>query len=467
MNAHGSSGTYHREKLFIASCIALVTTAMAFSIRADILKELGVTFNISHEQQGFVNLMGIWGFPIAILIVGPLCNIIGMGRLLRLACIGHILGIVISIASPTLPQQFGFPVLLAATLLIGLANGTVEGVINPLAATMYPDDKTHKLNVLHAWWPGGLVIGGLITAALAEYFNASWQVRIATILIPAVIYGAMIWTEKFPPTERAASGVSTAEMFKEILRPGVLLLMLCMCMTAITELGPDQWVGSVLTDTVGIRGILFLVYTAGLMFVLRLFAGPLTRAFTPVGLLAICAALAAVGLYWLSHAFAPGVAFAAATVFGIGKAYFWPTMLGVTSERYPRGGEFLLAVMGATGMIAAGIAGPVMGRIYDHHTIRHLTPEIRQIVVVDSKFSPEKAEEIRKQAEAGDPTAQQQSQVIKEALKQGAAMAIRYVAILPVILVVLFGLQFLYYRSKGGYRAIRLEGSGEGGGGSG
>ena len=463
MSAQGSFGTYHREKLFIASCIALVTTAMAFSIRADILKELGVTFNISHEQQGFVNLMGIWGFPIAILIVGPLCNIIGMGRLLKLACIGHILGIVFTILSP----QFGFPVLLASTLLVGLANGTVEAVINPLAATMYPEDKTHKLNVLHAWWPGGLVIGGLITAGLAEYFRASWQVRVGTIIIPAIIYGVMIWNEKFPPTERAASGVSTAEMFKEMLRPGVLLLMLCMCMTAITELGPDQWVGSVLTDTVGIRGILFLVYTAGLMFVLRLFAGPLARIFTPVGLLAICAAVAAVGLYWLSHAFAAGVAFAAATLFGIGKAYFWPTMLGVTSERYPRGGEFLLAVMGATGMIAAGIAGPVMGRIYDHHTIQHLTPEIRQLVVVDSKFSPEKAKEIEDRAKQGDPTAAEQAKVIKEALKQGAAMAIRYVAVLPVILVFLFGLQFLYYRSRGGYRAIRLEGSSEGGGGSG
>jgi len=463
LNAHGSSGTYHREKLFIASCIALVTTAMAFSIRADILKELGVTFNISHEQQGFVNLMGIWGFPIAILIVGPLCNIIGMGRLLRLACIGHILGIIFTILSP----QFGFPFLLASTLLVGLANGTVEGVINPLAATMYPEDKTHKLNVLHAWWPGGLVIGGLLTTALAEYFHASWQVRVGTIIIPALIYGAMIWTEKFPQTERAASGVSTAEMFKEILRPGVLLLMLCMCMTAITELGPDQWVGSVLTDTVGIRGILFLVYTAGLMFVLRLFAGPLTRVFTPVGLLAICAALAAVGLYWLSHAFAPGVAFAAATVFGIGKTYFWPTMLGVTSERYPRGGEFLLAVMGATGMIAAGIAGPVVGGLFDYHTIQHLAPGLRQIVGGDSQFSPEKAKEVEDRAQQGDPTAAEQTKVIKEALRQGAAMAIRYVAILPVILVVLFGLQFLYYKSKGGYRAIRLEGSGEGGGGSG
>jgi MFS family permease len=318
--------------------------------------------------------------------------------------------------------------------------------------------------VLHAWWPGGLVIGGLITAGLAEYFGASWQVRVGTIIIPAIIYGAMIWNEKFPPTERAASGVSTAEMFKEILRPGVLLLMLCMCMTAITELGPDQWVGSVLTDTVGIRGILFLVYTAGLMFVLRLFAGPLARIFTPVGLLAICAVLSAVGLYWLSHAFTAGLAFAAATVFGIGKAYFWPTMLGVTSERYPRGGEFLLAVMGATGMIAAGIAGPVMGRIYDHHTIQHLTPEIRQIVVEDSKFSPEKAQAIIKKAEEGDSAAAEQATVIKEALRQGAAMAIRYVAILPVILVFLFGAQFLYYRSKGGYQAIRLEGGGEGGG---
>lgn len=462
MSAHGLPEAYKRQKLFIASCIALVTTAMAFSIRADILKELGVAFDITHEQQGLVNLMGIWGFPIAILIVGPLCNVIGMGRLLKLACLGHILGIVFTIISP----MYGFPVLLASTLLVGLANGTVEAVINPLAATMYPEDKTHKLNVLHAWWPGGLVIGGLLTAALAEFMNAGWQVRMGTIIIPALIYGAMIWTEKFPPTERAASGISTGEMFKEILRPGVLLLMLCMCMTAITELGPDQWVGSVLTDTVGIRGILFLVYTAGLMFVLRFFAGHLTRIFTPVGLLAICAGLSAIGLYWLSHSFTAGAAFAAATVFGIGKTYFWPTMLGVTSERYPRGGEFLLAVMGATGMIAAGIAGPVMGRIYDHHTIQHLTPEVRQVVVEDSKFSPEKAQEVAKKAQEGDTVAQEQNEVIKEALRQGAAMAIRYVAILPVVLVLLFGVQFLYYKSIGGYRAVRLEG-GDGGGGSG
>lgn len=445
---------YKAQKLFIASCIALVTTAMAFSIRADILKELGTTFDISHEQQGLVNLMGIWGFPIAILLVGPLVNTIGMGRLLKLACLGHILGIVFTILSP----NYGFVALLASTLLVGLANGTVEAVINPLTATMYPHEKTHKLNVLHAWWPGGLIIGGLATFALAEFFNAPWQVRLGMIIVPALIYGAMIWTERFPQTERAASGVSMGEMFMQILRPGVLLLILCMCMTAITELGPDQWVGSVLTDTVGIRGILFLVYTSGLMFVLRLIAGPVTRVFTPVGLLAICAAFAAVGLYLLSYAFEAGMAFLAATIFGIGKAYFWPTMLGVVSERYPRGGEFLLAVMGAAGMIAAGVAGPWMGRIYDEYTIRHLTPEVRQIVVVDGRFSPERAKELRDQAQAGDPTAQEQVKVLDQALREGAAMTFRVVAVLPAILVVLFGAQFLYYRAQGGYRPVSIDG---------
>ncbi len=435
---------YNRQRLFIASCIALVTTAMAFSIRADILKEFGVEFNISHEQQGLVNLMGIWGFPIAILIMGPLCGVVGMGPLLRLACVGHILGTVLTILSP----QFGFPMLLASTLLIGLSNGTVEAVINPLIATMYPEEKTHKLNVLHAWWPGGLVIGGLLAYGLGE-LGYGWKVKMATIIVAAVIYGVMILGQKFPPTERAEAGVPMREMFKEILRPFYLVLLVCMCMTAITELGPDQWVGSVLTDTVGIRGILFLVYTAGLMFILRqFFAGVLVRFFTPPGLMAVCAVFAAVGLLWLSYAFSPGVALVAATLFGIGKTFFWPTMLGITSERFPRGGEFLLAVTGATGMIAAGLAGPIMGAIYDHYTIQNLSPEVAQQVVIDGKYSPEAAARITDSA---------QKAVLEAALRQGAAMTFRYVAVLPVILFFLFGAIYLVFRAQGGYRPVRVE----------
>ncbi len=439
---------YHRQRLFVASCIALVTTAMAFSIRADLLKEFGVEFNISHEQQGFVNLMGIWGFPIAILIMGPLCNVVGMGRLLTLASIGHLTGTALTILSPYLG---GYPMLLFSTLIIGLSNGTVEAVINPLVATMYPEEKTHKLNVLHAWWPGGLIIGGLLTYALGQ-LGFGWQVRMATIMVAAVIYLSLIVGQKFPPTERAEAGVPMREMFMEILRPGYLLLMLTMGMTAITELGPDQWVGSVLTDIVGIRGILFLVYTAGLMFVLRqFFSDTAVRTFTPPGLLAICSVFAAIGLFWLSVAFgSPAMAFIAATLFGIGKTYYWPTMLGITSERFPKGGEFLLAVTGATGMIAAGVAGPVMGAIYDHYTIANLPPDIAAKVVVNGRYSPEAAQRLMEQSP-------QLRAVIEEALRHGASMTFRYVAILPVLLLVVFTAMYLYFRAKGGYRPVRLD----------
>jgi predicted MFS family arabinose efflux permease len=279
-----------------------------------------------------------------------------------------------------------------------------------------------------------------------------WQVRMATIMVAAVIYLVLILGQKFPPTERAEAGVPFSEMFKEILRPGYLLLMLIMCMTAITELGPDQWVGSVFTDIVGIRGILFLVYTAGLMFVLRqFFAGVTVRAFTPPGLLAICSVFAVIGLLWLSVSFgSPGMAFVAATLFGIGKTYYWPTMLGITSERFPKGGEFLLAVTGATGMIAAGIAGPVMGAIYDHYTIANLPSDIAAKVVIDGRYSPEAAQKLMEQ----DP---QIKAVIEEALRHGASMTFRYVAILPVILIFVFTAMYLYFKARGGYRPVRLD----------
>ena len=433
----------NQKRLFIASCIALVTTAMTFSIRGDILGTLGNVFNINHEQQGLINLAGIWGFPIAILITGPLCDLLGMRFLLGLACLGHIVGVVATILSPA----YGFPMLLASTLVIGFANGTVEAVVNPLTATVYKDDKTAKLNMLHAWWPGGLVIGGLIALGLEQYFHAGWQVKMATILISAVVYGLMIIGQKFPMTERAASGVSGGEMFRESFRPGFILLLFCMCLTAITELGPDQWVGSVMKDTVGMQGIAILVYTSALMFLLRFFAGGLAHRLSPFGLLSIASVLSAVGLYLLSYSFTAGAAFLAATVFGVGKAYFWPTMLGVTSERYPRGGSLLMAMMGAFGMFAAGLAGPSMGRIYDTHMIKNLPENVAKVVVVEGQYKP--ANETSLKAEA-DITA------LGTAKKQGAAMTFRYVAVLPCFLIIVFGAMFLYHRSKGGYRVVKI-----------
>ena len=423
---------------------------MAFSIRVDILSALGLEFDLSHEQQGRIFMAHIWGFPIAILLVGPLCDLLGMGRLLGLASIAHIAGVVMTIFSPN------YGVLLMSTLLIGLANGTVEAVINPLAATMYSDQKTHKLNVLHAWWPGGLVLGGLAAYLLTQVTGGvspslAWKLKMGLVLIPAVIYGLMLIGQKFPMTERAQAGISTGAMFKEVFRPGLLLLLLCMCLTAITELGPAQWVGSVLTDTVGIQGILFLVYTSGLMFVLRFFAGPIVHKITPFGLLTVAALLSAVGLFWLSHSFTPGVAFAAATVFGVGIAYFWPTMLGVVSEQYPRSGALALALAGAMGMFAAGAAGPYMGAIYDKRTIDNLPKSVAKLVVKDGRYRPKAAEQVKGEKNVA---------ALKEAEKQGAALAFRSVSVLPVVLVVLFGLMLIYHQARGGYRAVTVKGSG-------
>jgi MFS family permease len=445
----------NQRRLFIASCIALVTTAMTFSIRGDILSAFGTEFNLSHQQQGLINMAGIWGFPIAILVAGPLCDALGMGLLLGLACLGHVAGVAATIASPA----YGFPMLLLATLVIGFANGTVEGVVNPLTATLFPDRKTAKLNVLHAWWPGGLIIGGLIALGLSAWFglgdagvtqavlSLSWKVKMGTILIAAVIYGVMVIGQKFPLTERAASGVPAGEMFKEAIRPGYLLLLFCMILTAITELGPDQWVGSVMTDTVGLRGITFLVYTSALMFLLRFYAGGLAHAMSPFGLLMAASVFSAAGLYLLSHSFTAGAAFAAATVFGIGKAYFWPTMLGVTSERYPRGGSLLMAMTGAIGMMAAGAAGPTMGNIYDAYTVKNLPEKVAKIVVVDGRYSPAAKAALKADADVA---------ALKEGEKQGAAMTFRYVAALPVALIFLFGGMFLYHRSRGGYKTVRI-----------
>jgi MFS family permease len=286
-----------------------------------------------------------------------------------------------------------------------LANGLVEGVINPLIATVYADEKTHRLNMLHAWWPGGMIVGGLSAYALTR-LGFGWQLKIGIILIPASVYGLMTLGQKFPATERVASGVPAREMFREMLRPMFLLLAFCMVLTGATELAPNQWMESVLRNIAHTPGILVLVYISGLMFVMRFFAGPVVHRLSPVGLMLGCAVLAGTGLFALSHAYNVFTAFAAATIFGIGVCYFWPTMLGITSEQFPRGGALLLGLMGAIGNIAVDRALPIMGKIYDQY---------------------------------------------------GAAQAFRYMTIAPLTLVLIFGAMFMYYRAQGGYRAVKIK----------
>jgi MFS family permease len=411
------------RRLFVASCISLVTTSMMFSIRGDIADALTVDFHLTKEQMGAILSPAFWGFTLSIIVAGSLVDWLGMRNLLLGSSIGYIASILVILFAPrpsgpvdSLFSHTGTFILYAGMLVIGLAQGLVEAVINPLIATIYSNEKTHKLNVLHAWWPGGLMLGGLIAYAITKILGLEgatgaaltfgWQVKLGVVILPAVVFGLMILGQKFPPTERVAAGVSTGEMIREMWRPMFLLWFVLMWMTAATELGPDQWMPSVMGQVAGIQGILFLVYTAGMMFVLRFFGGPLAHRFSPLGLLTICSILSAIGLYALSNANTPLLAFGAATIFGVGKSYFWPTMLGVTSERFPRGGPLLMAIVGGAGMLSVSLILPLMGKWYDEH---------------------------------------------------GAAAAFRYTAVIPVVLTVIFGALFVYYRSIGGYKAVALD----------
>ncbi|HWB12249.1 MAG TPA: MFS transporter [Pirellulales bacterium] len=453
--------------LFVGSCIALITSAFTFIIRGDILPDLGDAFALSQEDRGWIASGAFWGMAASMLVGAPLCDLLGMKSILSLAFVCHMVGVFGTIFAPH--GDWAFLVLFGSTFLAGCGNGLVEIAINPLAATLYPDRKTHYLNVLHAWWPGGLVVGGLIARYLGKGIDlgflkiaglgCGWQTLMALIAIPGVIYFLICLTQKFPATERVASGVSTGDMFMETFRPMFLLWAFCMLLTAATELGPQQWQESVITRITrgAFSGTMVLIYTSTLMFFLRHFAGPLAHALSPVGMLTISATLSGVGLYLLSTATTPATVFAFATIFGLGIAYFWPTMLGVTAERFPRGGAWLLGLMGCFGNLSIAAVLPVMGYIYDRESVAAVPAAIKSEAVVAEKSNfvlqlggaptTEKISADRvKQLAAAD------QESVTKAEAQGAAMAFRYVSALPAVLVVVFGLIALRDKALGGYR---------------
>lgn len=353
----------NRNRLFLASCTALVVTSMTFAIRAGMINPLGVQFGLSNEELGWIASMAFLGFPIAVVIGGLVVDIIGMGRLMVVAFIAHLAGILLTIFASD------FWTLLISTLLIGLANGTVEAACNPLVATLYPENKTTKLNHFHVWFPGGIVIGGLIVYFMNQA-GLNWQWQMATMFLPLLAYGYLFWGQRFPVTERVAVGVSTAEMYSAVVSPLFLFMVLCMFGTAITELGTNQWI-DVLLKKVTDSPILILVLVSGIMALGRGLAEPVVHRFSPPGVLLASAILAALGLYAMS--LADGVTiFAAAAVFALGVTYFWPTMLGFVSEYIHKSGAVGLAVIGAAGMFATFIFQPVIGAVYDAALVQAL-----------------------------------------------------------------------------------------------
>jgi MFS family permease len=396
----------NKNRLFLAACVSLIVTAMTFAIRAGILGQLGTDFGLTDTELGWVNSMAFLGFPVATIFGGLVYNSVGPRKLMMIAFLSHLIGILLTIFAG------GFWTLLISTFFIGFANGSVEAACNPLIADIYTTNRTTMLNKFHVWFPGGIVIGALSSKLMSDasgnYEWLNWQWQIGIMLIPTLIYGFLFFGQKFPKNENIVS--DTKMNIKSLLSPLFIFMVLCMTLTATTELGTQQWVEKILGNT-GASPMLILAMVTGLMAVGRYFAGPVIHKLNLPGVLLISAIISTTAIYLMSSA-TGGMVYVYAVLFAIGVCYFWPTMIGFVSEYIPKTGALGMSLIGGAGMFATSIWQPVIGSWLDN----------AKSVAVDSGASLEQAELIAGQ----------------EALSN--------IAFFPMVLIVLFGI--LYTQRK-------------------
>ncbi len=493
----------HDRKLFIACFMAMVTTSFGFILRALTLPQWGADFNLTKTQIGEIAGVGLWPFAISIVLFSLIIDKVGYKRSMIFAFICHVASAVLTYLAD------GYTTLYIATFIMALGNGTVEAVVNPAVATMFPKEKTKWLNILHAGWPVGLVLGGVLVLLMGP--EVDWKLKILLVLLPAIAYGFLMFPLKFPVNERVKAGVSYLEMLKEVGIGGALiitglivfqlgavfewsttaniiitllitvifgiyvrslgqpifiLLLLIMIPLATTELGTDSWITDLMAPEMtrlGIQAGWILVYTSAIMAVLRFFAGDIIHRISPLGLLAVCSAIAAIGLYLLS--FSTGsMILLAATVYGLGKTFFWPTMLGVVAERFPKGGALTLNITGGVGMIGAGVIGAViLGFIQDKTIETNISAydkannsALHTTYVSDEKtsiFGNYRALDVAKLSQANEADQKTVTTIQEEAKKN----ALKTVAIFPIIMLLSYIGLMVYFKSKGGYKVVLLD----------
>ena len=423
----------HRKRLYHVGNLSIFMIGLGFAVRANIASNLQENIYDKIDLVNSAALVGealsatFMGFALTLLFGSALVDLIGMKRMLLLSALGYIAGAVGLVFATTMAINSSVETVIWVSLLLtGLGWGAVEAASNPMVAALYPEEKTHRLNILHAWWPAGIVVGGLMGFTITRV-GLPWELNMFVLLLPALALAWMVSRATFPVTERVAAGVSYGQMFSELLkRPLFWVFWVCMFFTATAELAPGQWVNIALSHIVGMQGILLLVYVSALMFVMRHFAGPIVAHISPIGLMFVSCLAAGIGLYLLSLADTPALAFGAATVWGIGVCYLWPTMLAITSERFPRGGAMALGLMGFAGGMAIKFVLPQMGAIFDT---------------------------AKAQAAGGaDQLATLSPQAMQEVLRYASVESFQSVAIVPLLLLPVFGLIWLFDRRKGGHQ---------------
>ncbi len=346
----------NRKRLFYGSCFALITTALSFSIRAGILPQLGTELSLNAEQLGFINSMWFLGFPISMVIGGLVYHQVGGKKIMQFALLAHAIGIILTIYAGS------YSVLLLSTLLIGIGNGCTEAACNPMIADAYEGNMMSKMmNRFHMWFPGGIVIGSLVSKFMTDA-GMSWQSQIWIIMIPTIIYAYLFFGQEWPKA-KVKEAANLSGNLSAMMSPLFLFMLACMALTAITEFGPQQWVGLILAKS-GAQPMLILALVTGLMAVARYFGGEVVHKFDQTGVLLGSAVLATIGVYLFSTQ-TGGMAYVAAIFFALGVAYFWPNMIGFIADKIPASGALGMSVVGAMGMFSTSIFQPIIGRWID------------------------------------------------------------------------------------------------------
>lgn len=518
-NSAQSATAPNAHRLLWAGFMAILAAGVGFSVRGGILGQWAEDFGFTMTELGTITGGGLTGFGIVIIVTSLFADAIGYGKLMTSAFILHFISAVITLAAPYAFEAGGkdaaFQCLFWGMFIFAVGNGVCEAVVNPLTATLFPKNKTHYLNILHAGWPAGLVIGGLASAFMAAGVDADgnvttpavdWKIQMSLFLVPVILYGVMLLGQKFPKSEAASAGVTIFEMLGSVIAPLFLVLLVLHALVGYVELGTDSWIskitGSIMADPQ--KGLMLFVYTSSLMFALRFVAGPIVHRISPLGLLFVSSILGVLGLTLLGSANSIIMCVIAATIYACGKTFLWPTMLAVGSERFPKGGAIAIGLMGGVGMLSAGLLGtPAIGYKQDYYASKSLEKDAEatfgRYSVTEPKgflFLPkingldgakvgvleDKGKELAKASEIfaadgktvashsalvawwGTPDnpesalskAAEDAAPVKAATLEGGRMALKLTAAVPAIMAILYLLLIGYFKTIGGYKAIHV-----------
>jgi MFS family permease len=517
------------KRLLWAGFFSIFAAGVGFGARGRILEIWAAEYGFTQKELGDITGGGLAGFGFIIIFGGIIADKLGYGKLMIFAFIMHVLSAALQMCTGPIFDAFGrngvYWSLTIAMYMFSAANGTCEVVVNPMVAALFPKQKTHYLNILHAGWPGGLITGGVVAYVMNDIVKIHWIIQMSMFLFPVAIYGLMLVGQHLPRSEASQAGVSFKTMIAEFAAPLLLLLLVIHAMVGYVELGTDSWIQKITGTITDSReaGTLLFIYTNILMFTLRFFAGPIEHRLSPLGLLFTCAVIAAVGLTLLGNAVGVIMCLLAVSVYGIGKTFFWPTMLAVVSERFPRGGAVTLSAIGGVGMLSAGFLGsPGIGFQQDHYASEKLQAESRAThdryvvdqdkvflgvfktkgldgakvglmeleakIVAGNKSGASKAdkdaakgaaEELAKTLERlrNSPDAENRQlaawfdgnkqyvpiddKPVEEAGLFGSRMALKWTALVPATMAVLYLLIIFYFKLQGGYKPVHLDLAGE------